>query len=82
MVKALFQREVFGPFPPPRDDDDSSDSLPAVLDCGFGGGGWIDRVLEEHQGNLDVRQIAKVMVKIPYSSQRHNCEVSTSMSDC
>ena len=56
-MRVLFQgtqgREVLPPIPPLEDDEDS-DSLPTVLDCGFGGGGWIERMLEEYHGNLDV----------------------------
>ena len=61
------------PFPPVRDDDDDddddsdSDALPTVLDCGFAGGAWIERMLEEFGGNLDVSPAATSLV-YPFAS--------------
>lgn len=49
--------DAIAPFSPARSDaegDDISDSLPAVLDCGFGAGGWIDRMLVAYPDGLDV----------------------------
>ena len=47
ILKELLGRTILPRFPPDRVEE------PAVLECGFGKGAWIDSVLGEHN-NLDV----------------------------
>lgn len=47
MLRELFEHIVFPPFPPAGVEE------PAILDCGFGTGVWIDDLLREH-GPCDV----------------------------
>lgn len=39
---------------PTTGSDGEIDSYPTVLDCGCGSGNWIDRLLREKLGNVDV----------------------------
>ena len=57
LVREVIGQSCLFPIPGPvRGSDGEIESDPTVLDCGSGSGIWIERLLEERQGNVEVSQ--------------------------